>query len=52
MPKKKKPESDAEQSARFLAEVARLVAAGELSPIEAEKALDRLTNALHKGPLT
>ena len=29
-----------------------MIAAGELSPAEAQKALDRLTNALHKGPLT
>ena len=50
MPKKKNPESGAEQSERFRAEVARLVAAGELSPIEADKALDRLTYTLHKGP--
>ena len=42
MPKKKKTETPKEQSARFRAEVARMVAAGELSPIEAEKALDKL----------
>jgi hypothetical protein len=42
MPKKKNPESEAEQSARFRAEVERLVAAGELSPTEADAALDRL----------
>lgn len=45
MPKKKKPESDADQSARFLAEVERLVVAGELNPIDAEKALDKLVGA-------
>ena len=42
MPKKKNPESDAEQSERFRAEVARLVAAGELNPTEADAALDSL----------
>jgi polyhydroxyalkanoate synthesis regulator phasin len=42
MPKKKTTETQEEQSARFLAEVERLVAAGELNPIEAETALDRL----------
>lgn len=43
MPKKKHKEAPQEQSARFKAEVERLVEAGELSPIEAEGALDRLT---------
>lgn len=42
MPKKKEPESHADQSARFRAEVERLIAAGELNPTEAEGALDRL----------
>ena len=42
MPKKKKQETQAEQSARFEAEVQRLIDAGELSPTDAEKALDRL----------
>jgi hypothetical protein len=42
MPKKKHSETPAEQSARFRAEVERLIAAGELSPIEAENALDAL----------
>ena len=42
MPKKKTQETQAEQSARFLAEVERLIVAGELNPIEAEEALDRL----------
>lgn len=42
MPKKKKQETQAEQSARFLAEVERLIAAGELDPTEADEALDRL----------
>lgn len=42
MPKKKHKETPEEQSARFRAEVERLVAAGELSPTEADEALDRL----------
>jgi hypothetical protein len=42
MPRKKQPESPEEQSARFRAEVERLVAAGELNPTEADKALDRI----------
>jgi len=37
MPKKKKAETPEEQSARFRAEVERLIAAGELSPIEADE---------------
>lgn len=42
MPKKLKTESANEQSARFRAEVARLIAAGELSPTEADNALDQM----------
>jgi len=42
MPKAKHKETPEEQSARFRAEVEKLVAAGELSPIEAESALDQL----------
>ena len=42
MPKKKTTESQTEQSARFRAEVERMIAAGELSPTEADDALDRL----------
>lgn len=45
MPKRKKNESPEEQSARFRAEVARMIEAGELSPTEAEEALDRLVGA-------
>ena len=45
MPKKKNQESQAEQSARFLAEVERLIAAGELNAIDAEEALDRLVSS-------
>lgn len=42
MPKQKRKETQEEQSARFLAEVERMIAAGELNPAEAEAALDRL----------
>ena len=42
MPKKKNHETQAEQSARFLAEAQKLIDAGELNPTEAEEALDRL----------
>lgn len=42
MPKKQNAESAKEQSDRFEREVRRLVAAGELSPTEAEVALDAL----------
>lgn len=37
MPKKKQPESQEQQSARFRAEVERMIAAGELDPTEADK---------------
>lgn len=42
MPKKKRKETQAEQSARFEAEVQKMIDAGELSPTEADKALERL----------
>ena len=42
MPKKKATETQAEQSARFRAEVERMIAAGELNPTEADEALGRL----------
>jgi hypothetical protein len=42
MPKKKHKETPEEQSARFRAEVERMIAAGELSPTEADETLDRL----------
>ena len=45
MPKKKTQETQAEQSARFLAEAEILIAAGELNPTEAEVVLDRLVRA-------
>jgi hypothetical protein len=45
MPKKKQSETQEEQSARFRAEVERLIAAGELSPTDAETALDALVRS-------
>jgi polyhydroxyalkanoate synthesis regulator phasin len=42
MPKKKNQESQEEQSERFKQAVRDLVDAGELNPIEADKALDGL----------
>lgn len=42
MPKKKITETQAEQSARFRAEVERLVEAGDLSPAEADERFERL----------
>jgi hypothetical protein len=42
MPKKGTNETQAEQSARFRAEVERMIAAGELNPIEADEAFERL----------
>ncbi len=42
MPKKKWKDTPNEQSARFKAEAQKLVDAGELSPIEADTALDRI----------
>lgn len=45
MPKRKNNETPEEQSARFRAEVERMIAAGELSPTDADEALDRLIGA-------
>lgn len=42
MPKAKKKLTNAEQKRRFEAKVAELIDAGELSPTEAEAALDNL----------
>ena len=49
MPKKKNAESQAEQSERFRAEVARLIEAGELNATEADKALDRMVRERTKA---
>ena len=45
MPKKAQKETPKEQAARFAAEVEKLIEAGELSPTEAEAALDRLVGS-------
>ena len=50
MPKQKNALSQTEQSERFRAEVERLVAAGELSPADADKALDELVRRAHTEP--
>lgn len=42
MPKQKRKEKQEEQSARFRAEVERMIADGELNPTEAERRLDGL----------
>lgn len=42
MPKKANPETQAEQSKRFKAEVRKLVKTGQLDPDAADAALDRL----------
>lgn len=42
MPKKKTQESQKDQSARFRAEVERMIAAGELNPTEADERFERL----------
>lgn len=49
MPKKAKTETDQEQSERFKREAQKLIDAGELSPTEAERALDSLVARGAKG---
>lgn len=44
MPKRKRQETQAEQSARFRKAVREMVAAGELNPTEADSAFDSLLN--------
>ena len=44
MPKKQNKETPKQQAARFAAEVERLIVAGELNPIEADEALNRLVS--------
>ena len=46
MPKKKEEISPEEQSRRFLEAAQKLVDAGELDPIEAEAALDKLVRKM------
>ena len=50
MPKKKSKETQEEQSARFRAEVERLIAAGELSPTEADERFEVLLTRASKPP--
>lgn len=45
MPKKKRQESQKEQSARFQRDASALVEAGELNPIEADEAMNRMVRA-------
>ena len=52
MPKKSKQETQEEQSKRFLAEVERLVVAGELNPTEANKRMELLSASLRREPST
>jgi hypothetical protein len=49
MPKKLKPETPKEQSARFRREVQKLIDAGELNPTDADAAMDRLVRASGKS---
>ena len=50
MPKKLNQESQAEQSKRFKEDVQKLIDAGELNPIDADAALDRLVRARPQKP--
>jgi hypothetical protein len=50
MPRKQHSETPEEQSARFRKEVQRLIAAGELSPTDADAALDRLVRTADNKP--
>jgi hypothetical protein len=50
MPKKKHNETPEEQSARFRAEVERMIAAGELSPADADAAMDKLVRKARERP--
>jgi hypothetical protein len=48
MPKKAKPETPKQQSARFKREAQKLIDAGELSPTDAGEAMDRLVRTAAK----
>jgi hypothetical protein len=50
MPKKKRPESEAEQSERFRRDAQAMIDAGELSPTDAERGLDALVRKERKRP--
>jgi polyhydroxyalkanoate synthesis regulator phasin len=49
MPEKKNPESQAEQTQRFRIKVKELIDAGELSPTDADAALDKLVRRSKTG---
>jgi hypothetical protein len=49
MPKKKRQESQAEQSARFKRDAQKLIDAGELNPTEAEAEVNRLIRCSAKN---
>lgn len=49
MPKKKRHESQAEQSARFKRDAQKLIDAGELNPTDAERALERIVKSAGKN---
>jgi len=46
MPKKKRQETQAEQSARFKRDAQRLIDAGELNPTEADERLKQILKAV------
>ena len=48
MPKKKLNESPDEQSARFRAEVERMIAAGDLNPTEADERFERAMTGIRQ----
>ncbi len=48
MPKKKKPETQEEQSERFRAAVRQMIADGELNPTEADEVLSALVKSSNR----
>lgn len=52
MPAKKQKETPEQQSARFRAEVERMIAAGELSPTEADERFENLMESLGQKRIT
>jgi hypothetical protein len=51
VPKKKQTEPPDEQSKRFAEDAQRMIDAGELNPIEADKALDAIVRASKSLPV-
>jgi hypothetical protein len=49
VPKKLKPETQAEQSARFKRDAQKLIDAGDLSPIDADIVMDSLVRSQRKA---